>query len=222
MTSTLNDANVAAALDRMYAESAEEFGRPRPNFDPGIFERGSAQERADAADEIYMPISPDAGKLMYSLIRSSRPQSVVEFGMSYGVSTIHLAAAVRDNIVAGGAGHVYTTELSAKKIAAAKATFAELGLDDVVTVLEGDALTTLLDVDAPVGVVLMDGWKEMYLTVLDVLEPKLVAGSLVVADNTSRPDAKPYLDRVRDPANGYVSLNFAGKGSDTMELSCRV
>ena len=69
---------------------------------------------------------------------------------------------------------------------------------------------------------LMDGWKEMYLTVLDVLEPKLVAGSLVVADNTSRPDAKPYLDRVRDPANGYVSLNFAGKGSDTMELSCRV
>lgn len=217
MTSTLTGGPVAAALERLYAESSAQR-EVWSNIDRSVFENGSAQERADAADEIYMPISPDAGKLMYALIRLGRPATVVEFGMSYGVSTIHLAAAVRDN----GAGHVYTTELSAKKIAAATATFAELGLTDVITVLEGDALETLQGVEAPVGVVLMDGWKEMYLPVLDVLEPKLVVGSIMVADNTSRPDAKPYLDQVRDPANGYVSLNFAGKGSDTMELSCRV
>jgi len=202
----------------MYAESDEQGRSVWSNIDRSVFENGTAQERADAADEIYMPIAPDAGKLMYSLIRAARPAAVVEFGMSYGVSTIHLAAAVRDN----GTGHVYTTELSAKKIATATATFAELGLADVITVLEGDALTTLRDVPAPVGVVLMDGWKEMYLPVLDILEPKLVPGSIVVADNTSRSDAVPYLDRVREPANGYVSLNFPGKGNDTMELSCRV
>ncbi len=155
---------------------------------------------------------------MYSLIRAARPAAVVEFGMSYGVSTTHLAAAVRDN----GTGHVHTTELSAKKIAAATATFAELGLADVITVLEGDALVTLKDVPAPVGVVLMDGWKELYLPVLDVFEPKLLSGSIVLADNTSRADAAPYLDRVREPANGYVSLNFPGRDNDTMELSCRV
>ena len=202
----------------MYAESDAQFRSAWSNIDRSVFENGSPQERADAADEIYMPISPDAGKLMYSLIRAARPAAVVEFGMSYGVSTIHLAAAVRDN----GTGHVYTTELSAKKIATASATFVELGLADVITVLEGDALTTLRDVPAPVGVVLMDGWKEMYLPVLDVLEPKLTSGSIVLADNTSRADTQPYLDRVREPANGYVSLNFPGKGDDTMELSCRV
>lgn len=218
MTSTLTDGPVAAALSRMYADSDAQGRSVWSNIDRGVFENGTAQQRADAADEIYMPISRDAGTLMYSLIRAASPQTVVEFGMSYGISTIHLAAAVRDN----GTGHVYTTELSAKKIAVATATFAELGLDDVVTVLEGDALVTLRDVPAQVGVVLMDGWKEMYLPVLDVLEPKLVAGSLVVADNTSRADTQPYLDRVRDPANGYVSLNFPGKGDDTMELSCRV
>ncbi|MFN8225561.1 MAG: class I SAM-dependent methyltransferase [Mycobacterium sp.] len=218
MTSTLTEGPVAAALSRMYAESDEQGRSVWSNIDRSVFENGTAQERADAADEIYMPIAPDAGKLMYSLIRAARPAAVVEFGMSYGVSTIHLAAAVRDN----GTGHVYTTELSAKKIATATATFAELGLADVITVLEGDALTTLRDVPAPVGVVLMDGWKEMYLPVLDILEPKLVPGSIVVADNTSRSDAVPYLDRVREPANGYVSLNFPGKGNDTMELSCRV
>ncbi len=218
MTSTLTDGPVAEALGRMYAESDAQFRSAWSNIDRSVFENGSPQERADAADEIYMPISPDAGKLMYSLIRAARPAAVVEFGMSYGVSTIHLAAAVRDN----GTGHVYTTELSAKKIATASATFVELGLADVITVLEGDALTTLRDVPAPVGVVLMDGWKEMYLPVLDVLEPKLTSGSIVLADNTSRADTQPYLDRVREPANGYVSLNFPGKGDDTMELSCRV
>jgi predicted O-methyltransferase YrrM len=218
MTSTLTDGKIAAALERMYAEATEQVRGPGPNFDPAIFEHGTAQERADAVDEIYMPISPEAGKLMYSLIRAAKPQTVVEFGMSYGVSTIHLAAAVRDN----GAGHVYTTELSAKKIATAKATFAELGLADVITVLEGDALTTLPTVAGPVGVVLMDGWKEMYLPVLGTVEPKLVAGSLVIADNTSFADTQPYLDHVRDPANGYVSLNFPARSNDSMELSCRV
>jgi predicted O-methyltransferase YrrM len=218
MTSSLFDTTIAAALERMYAESAAQFDAPRPEIDPAIFEHGSAQERADAADEIYMPISPDAGKLLYSLIRAARPQTVVEFGMSYGVSTIHLAAAVRDN----GSGRVYTTEMSAKKIAAATATFAELGLDEVVTVLDGDALTTLVDVPGPVGVVLMDGWKELYLPVLQLLEPKLAPGSLVVADNTSLAGTQSYLDRVRDPGSGYVSLNFPGKDNDTMELSCRV
>jgi len=89
-------------------------------------------------------------------------------------------------------------------------------------VLEGDALTTLRDIEGPVGVTLLDGWKEMYLPVLELLEPELAVGSLLVADNTERADAKPYLDRVRDPANGYVSLNFPGKRDDTMELSCRV
>ncbi len=219
MATTLEDSKVAAALERMYSASESQFSGPRPsNIDFSKLDRGSAQERADAMSDVYMPISPDAGKLMYALIRATRPQTVVEFGMSYGISTIHLAAAVRDN----GAGRVFTTEMSAKKIAAAKATFADLGLADVITVLEGDALTTLRDVDGPVGVALLDGWKEMYLPVLDLLEPKLADGSLVVADNTERADAKPYLDRVRDPANGYVSVNFPAKRNDTMELSCRV
>lgn len=219
MATTLDDSKVAAALERMYSAAEAQFTGPRlNNIDFSKLERGSAQERADAMSDVYMPISPDAGKLMYALIRATRPQTVVEFGMSYGISTIHLAAAVRDN----GAGQVFTTEMSAKKISAAKATFAELGLSDVITVLEGDALATLRDIEGPVGVALLDGWKEMYLPVLELLEPKLAVGSLVVADNTERPDAKPYLDRVRDSANGYVSLNFPGKRNDTMELSCRV
>ncbi|GAB4720258.1 hypothetical protein MOKP125_49960 [Mycobacterium avium subsp. hominissuis] len=44
---------------------------------------------------------------------------------------------------------------------------------------------------------------------------------MVVADNTSAADTQPYLDRVRNPDNGYVSFNFQVRDSDSMEISCR-
>ena len=218
MTTTLQDARVASALDRMYTESSEQFARLRENRE--VFERvanASAQERADALSDIYMPVTPDAGRLLYALVRASRPSTIVEFGMSLGISAIHLASAVRDN----GSGRVVTTELSAAKVTTAKKTFAATGLDDLITVLEGDALSTLADVDGPVEFVLLDGWKELYLPVTKLLEPRLTSGALIVADNTSMDDTKPYLEHVRDPANGYVSVNFPVREGDSMEISCR-
>jgi predicted O-methyltransferase YrrM len=218
VTTTLQDARVAFALDRMYTESTEQFARLRENRD--VFERvakASAQERADALSEIYMPVTPDAGRLLYALVRATRPSTIVEFGMSLGISAIHLASAVRDN----GVGRIVTTELSSAKVAAAKKTFAETGLDDLITVLEGDALTTLADVDGPVEFVLLDGWKELYLPVTKLLEPRLSAGALIIADNTSMDDTRPYLDHVHDPGNGYVSVNFPVREGDSMEISCR-
>ena len=218
VTTTLQDARVASALDRMYTESTDQFARLRENRD--VFERvakASAQERADALSDIYMPVTPEAGRLLYSLVRATRPATVVEFGMSLGISAIHLASAVRDN----GTGRVVTTELSAAKVATAKNTFAETGLDDLITVFEGDALDTLTAVDGPIQFVLLDGWKELYLPVTKLLEPKLSPGALIVADNTSMDDTRPYLDHVRDPANGYVSVNFPVRDSDSMEISCR-
>jgi predicted O-methyltransferase YrrM len=177
----------------------------------------SAQERADALSDFYLPVTPDAGRLLYALVRASRPATVVEFGMSFGISAIHLAAAVRDN----ESGRVVTTELSAAKVATAKATFAQTGLDGLITVLEGDALTTLPTTSGPVDFVLLDGWKDLYVPVIKLLEPRLSPGTLIVADNTGLPDTQPYVDYVRDPGNGYVSVNFPVREADSMEISCR-
>lgn len=177
----------------------------------------SVQERADALSDIYMPVTPEAGRLLYALVRAARPNTVVEFGMSLGISAMHLAAAVRDN----GHGRVVTTELSAAKVAAARKTFVETGLDDVITVLEGDALATLPTLDGTVEFVLLDGWKELYLPVIGLLEPRLSPGTLVVADNTELAGTEPYVDYVRNPDNGYVSVNFPVRASDSMEISCR-
>ncbi|CAN5867045.1 class I SAM-dependent methyltransferase [soil metagenome] len=217
MTITLNEARVATALNRMYAEADAQM--PALRNRSGDFARlatASAQERADALSDIYMPVTPNAGRLLYALVRAARPATIVEFGMSLGVSAIHLAAALRDN----GSGRLITTELSSAKIATAQANFAETGLTDVITILAGDALSTLTDIDGPIDFVLLDGWKELYLPVLKLLEPKLSPGTLVIADNTEMADAKPYLEHVRDPANGYVGVSFPVRGDDSMEISC--
>lgn len=216
MTTTLQDPRVASTLDRMYAESKNQMSLLRERR--GTFDQPmSAQERADAMSEFYIPVTPEAGRLLYSLVRATRPATVVEFGMSFGISAVHLGAAVRDN----GSGRVVTTELSAAKIAAAKKTFVETGLDDVITILEGDALSTLESVDGAVDFLLLDGWKDLYLPVIELLEPRLSTGALVIADNASSADMAPYLNRVRDQANGYVSFNFQVRDSDSMEISCR-
>jgi len=202
----------------MYSESTEQFTRLRErSTDFERLAKASAQERADALSDFYLPVTPDAGRLLYALVRAGKPSTIVEFGMSLGISAIHLASAVRDN----GTGRVVTTELSAAKVTAAKKTFADTGLDDLITVLEGDALSTLADIDGPVGFVLLDGWKELYLPVIKLLEPRLTAGALIVADNTSMDDTKPYLEHVREPGNGYVSVNFPVREGDSMEISCR-
>ncbi|GAB3878953.1 class I SAM-dependent methyltransferase [Kibdelosporangium lantanae] len=175
----------------------------------------SPQQRADLLESVYMPISPEAGDLLYALVRATRPQTVVEYGTSYGISTLHLAAAVADN----GVGHVYGSEMNATKIAAASANLAEAGLADHVTILPGDARETLAGVPGPVGFVLMDGWKELSLAVLETLEQLLTPGALVLADDTELPSLAGYLAYVRDPANGYTSVNFPV--ADGMEVSCR-
>ncbi|OKI33019.1 methyltransferase [Streptomyces sp. TSRI0281] len=176
----------------------------------------TAQELADTAQEIYMPVSADGGKLLYNLIRAVKPAVVVEFGTSYGISTLHLAAAVRDN----GTGRVITTEMSRAKAASARDTFAATGLDDVITVLEGNALQTLAALRQPVDFLFLDGWKDLCLPVLRLLEPHIAPGTLVVADDVDLPDLGPYLDHVRDTVNGYHSVTFPVE--DGLEISCRL
>ena len=65
-----------------------------------------------------------------------------------------------------------------------------------------------------------DGWKDLCLPVLKLLEPRIAPGTLVVADDVDLSDLQPYLDYVRDPDNGYESVTFPVE--DGMEISCRL
>jgi len=215
MANSLSSPQVTDLLSRLFAAAAKDDDRvPEPPAGMSSWSEASSSERADALRDCYIPISADAGRLLYNLVRSARPATVVEFGTSFGISTIYLAAAVTDN----GAGHVVGTELSARKVDAARANLAEARLDAVVTILPGDALQTLADVPGPIGLVLLDGWKDLCLPVLRLLEPKLTPGAIVAADDITHATLGEYLDYVRDPGNGYVSVAFPIE--DGVEISC--
>ncbi len=218
MTSTLTTQPAQDVLSRLFAAAETQEAQEAaagPGQAPAAPARElTAQERADHLRNVYMPVSRDGGQLLYALTRAARPRTVVEFGTSFGISTIHLAAAVIDN----GDGQVVTTELSRAKVDQARANLSAAGVDGPVTVLTGDAQQTLANVPGPIGLVLLDGWKDLYLPVLRLLEPRLAPGALVVADDSTFPSVAGYLAYVRDPAHGYVTVSFPVE--DGMEISC--
>ena len=74
-----------------------------------------------------------------------------------------------------------------------RANLAEAGVGHYVTLLEGDALHTLADVPGPINLLLLDGWKSLYLPLLRLLEPRLADGALVLADNVDHEAAQDYV-----------------------------
>ncbi len=163
--------------------------------------------------DVWLPVSRETGVLLYMLARSSAARNIVEFGTSFGISTLHLAAALRDN----GGGWLITSEFEPSKVARARRHLSEGGVIDLVEIREGDALKTL-DADLPeaIDLVLLDGAKSLYPEILSLLESRLRPGALIVADNADYcPD---YLERVRKPDGGYLSVPFA----EDVELSLRL
>jgi predicted O-methyltransferase YrrM len=218
--SSLISSQVAGVLDRLFAEA--ERGDPLVWAEVKAEEekRGGPVEEADLGDLLgraFMPVDRPSGRFLYDLVRIQGSRTVVEFGMSFGISTIHLAAAVRDN----GSGRLITTELDAGKVRRGSEHLAEAGLLDVVEIRHGDALETLSDLPGPIDLLFLDGWKVLYLPVLQLLEPKLRPGAAVVADDLILfpEELASYLEYVRDPAREYTSVEVPI--GDHFELSVR-
>jgi predicted O-methyltransferase YrrM len=163
--------------------------------------------------DVPLAVSRETGHLLYMLARSSRARVIVEFGTSFGISTLHLAAGLRDN----GGGRLITSEFEPSKAARARENLSAGGLIDLVDIREGDALNTLsADLPETIDLVLLDGAKALYPEILDLVEGHLRPGAIIVADNAD--DSPDYLARVRAPGNGYLSTPFA----EDVELSVRI
>lgn len=216
---TLTSSPVAPLLQRLFDEADSALSPALTAVPSAERQRllGSRSEYTrlygELLKDLWLPVSADTGKLLYLLARSSGARHIVEFGTSFGISTIHLAAALRDN----GGGRLVTTEFEPGKLQRAAAHLREAGLDDLVDLRAGDALQTLAqDLPAPIDLVLLDGAKVLYAEILDLLQPHLRPGALIVADNAD--DSPAYLQRVRAPGSGYLSLPFA----EDVELSMRL
>ena len=127
----------------------------------------------------------DKAEFCYQLCRTSGARRIVEIGTSYGVSTLYLAAALRDNLkAAGGEGLVIGTEYEPAKAAAARKHFDEAGLSRFIELREGDLRETLKQLDGPIDFVLVDIWIAMARSAIELVAPHLRSGAAVVCDNT--------------------------------------
>ncbi|KUZ09223.1 O-methyltransferase [Burkholderia diffusa] len=220
MTTLIHDP-LASLLARLFDEADASSPASSPDFADLSHDEHARlmRSKTDYADfyarlkDYPLAVSRETGALLYMLARSCGARSIVEFGTSFGISTLHLAAALRDN----GGGRVITSEFEASKVARARANLLAAGLADLVEIREGDALRTLAsDLPDTVDLLLLDGAKALYPEILARVEPRLRPGAFVVADNAEySPD---YLDYVRAPRNGYLSVPFGGD----VELSMRI
>jgi predicted O-methyltransferase YrrM len=221
---SLSTGQVANVLKRLYRE-AEEADRPLMELLTGAdtsleqmvvnFLDAEAKDyralyRSHAGH--FLSVSPSFGRFIYMCARACRASRIVEFGTSFGISTLHLACALRDN----GGGHLITTELEASKAVRARENLVAAGLADLVEIRVGDALETLEEVGPDVDIVLLDGAFSLYLPVLKLLEPRLRSGALVIGENAFE-QSPGYIDYIRDPRNGYMSMRVpidAGRGNE--------
>ena len=177
----------------------------------------SAAAKAFLSDKL-VALDRDKARLCYLLSRAIGARRIVEVGTSFGVSTLYLAAAVREH---GGdvPGTVIGTEWEPAKAAAARANLERGGLADLVDLRVGDVRDTLRDSGGPVDFVLIDIWPEVAAPALDLLIPQLRPGAIVLCDNVSRyrRDYRDYLARVRDPEGGFETMTLPYNGG--LELS---
>jgi predicted O-methyltransferase YrrM len=160
--------------------------------------------------EHFLSVSPTYGRFLYAIARACKASRIVEFGTSMGISTIYLAAALRDN----GGGNLIGSELEPAKVARARANLDAAGFSDLVDIREGDALETLRDVGGEIDLMLLDGAFSLYLPVLKLVEPRLKTGAVILGENAFEPGYQAY---VRNPASGYISLPLPldkGRGNE--------
>lgn len=224
--SVLHDPKLERLLDRLHAESDAQVAALRRFESLPVSQTHpltEAKVRAFRSDKL-VALDRDKAALCYQLCRANSARRIVEVGTSYGVSTLYLAAAVRDNIrVSGGDGLVIGTEYEPLKASAARGHFEEAGLSRFIELREGDLRDTLKQIDGPVDFMLMDVWIAMARPALELVAPHLRPGAIVLCDNTRR-DRGSYADYfafLEDPANGFRTMTLPFDGGLELSVRCQ-
>jgi predicted O-methyltransferase YrrM len=154
------------------------------------------------------------GRVIRRLIERDRPTRAIEIGSLLGYSAILIAGALPPR------GRLTCVESNPYLAKFVKSNAEVAGLGRRVRVVVGDALRVLPLLSGRFDFVLIDAAKEDYLDYLRQLEPKLVPGAVVVADNTGifRRDVTAYIEHVRDASGRWQSREY-DFGDDAMEVS---
>jgi predicted O-methyltransferase YrrM len=131
-------------------------------------------------DNSNLMVPLEDGRLLRMLAESTGARNVVEIGTYNGYSTLWLCLAVRTT-----GGKITTHEISPKNIALARQNFKKAGVENLVTIVEGDAHETVTRLKEPIDILFIDADKPGYADYLKKLLPLVRPGGLIVAHNTT-------------------------------------
>jgi predicted O-methyltransferase YrrM len=217
--SVLHDPELERLLDGLHARSDGQVAALRRYETERTKQTPLGEVKAFLSDKL-VALDRNKAQFCYQLCRATNARRIVEIGTSFGVSTLYLAAAVRDNACAGGGnGVVIGTEYEPDKASAARVHFAEAGLSGFIDLREGDLRETLKEIEGPVDFMLVDIWIGMTRPALELVTPHLRPGAIVVCDNTQRyrNDYADYFAFLEQSGFRTMTLPFDGG----LEMSVR-
>lgn len=211
----LDDGRVADMLRHLHAKADRQMPGLLLHYlakQPRVLLGGSvhfdeSQIRGFYSDK-YIALEREQAAFCHLTALSIRARTIVEFGSSFGVSTLWLAAAARAT-----GGRVIGTELIEEKAERARANVEAAGLRDFVEIRTGDAMETLREEPNEIDLLLNDGFPMLALDIVRMLRPRMRPGAVVLTDNvgTFKANYRDYLAFVRDPRNGYRSVTLPFK-----------
>jgi len=200
----IKDDQITNTLNKLHKEASSQMLTVMMGASKSIFRKLEPADMKDA----YIAISKDQGEFIYGLLIEKQAKNIIEFGTSFGISAIYLAAAAKETN-----GHVITSELLENKCRIAQQNFEEAGLEKWIDLREGDAMETLKEVPYGIDFLLLDGWNELYLPLIKMLEPKLKKGTFVYTDNIGFPSTKPFVNYLQsNPAKYRNTKVYEDKG----------
>jgi predicted O-methyltransferase YrrM len=221
MNSLTEDTGLRFLLNRLHVKSDKQTPMLVDHFrEHGGHRIGGSEEQIrtdrDFWRDKWVALEPAKAEFCYLLCRAMNVKRIVEAGTSFGVSTLYLAAAVRDN----GGGRVIATEYEAQKAQAARTHWAEAGLDTYIDLRVGDLRETLKTLEGPIDFMLMDIWTPMARPAITLVAPHMRAGAVVITDNTTafREPYREYLAFLADPVNGFSSCTLPFEGGLEMSV----
>ena len=199
-----NQTQVRSTLSRLYNESKSDHFKMIKGLTKSLYRPVQPSDFKDVA----LAISNEQGEFLINLIVENNFKKIVEFGTSFGISTLFLALGAKET-----GGNIVTSEILEIKAKRALQNFQEAGVSEFIEVRIGDAMETLRDYSQPIDLLLLDGWKDLYLPLFRMLEPNLHSNSVVYVDNANMSETKIFLKEIATENKYDIHFQNNGKAA---------